>query len=137
MRIMNKSRWHLIALVIYLMMVFVISHVSLASFRLPIDTQWDKVCHFVEYIPVGFLLFGWLIHRKATKVVSALAISLQALGLLALLGIADEIHQSFVPLRQPSFFDAVADVIGGFVGISFGLTLWRRRVSQSQSETTS
>jgi len=37
-------------------------------------------------------------------------------------GILDEYHQSFVPLRNVSFGDIIADTVGGFIA-----ALWARR----------
>jgi VanZ family protein len=34
-------------------------------------------------------------------------------------GITDEIHQSFVPMRDASMYDVMADSIGSFVGAYF------------------
>ena len=133
----KNARWFLVALIIYLTLVFVISHMSASSFRLQNQFLWDKSCHFIEYIPVGFLLVGWLIHRRPTKANGFLFVSLQALAILMLLSAADEMHQSFIPSRHPSFLDAIADTLGGSVGISIGLFLSRRRANPSQSETTS
>ncbi len=34
-----------------------------------------------------------------------------------LYGISDEFHQSFVPGRQPSWYDVLADGLGGLLGV--------------------
>lgn len=50
-----------------------------------------------------------------------------ALSLLmtGLYGVSDEVHQSFVPGRSASVYDALADVAGA--GIVCGLWYWRQR----------
>ena len=43
----------------------------------------------------------------------------------ALYGLSDEIHQSFVPTREASFRDLVADIGGGVIGVAISLVLRR------------
>jgi VanZ family protein len=44
-------------------------------------------------------------------------------ALAALYGASDEVHQSFVPLRQAEALDVVADTIGAGIA-AFGLYAW-------------
>jgi VanZ family protein len=46
-------------------------------------------------------------------------------------GISDEIHQSFVPTRNPKFTDVLFDTIGGIIG--FLLTSSYLKLSRSKS----
>lgn len=49
-----------------------------------------------------------------------------ACGLCFLYGASDEVHQAFVPGRNPSFMDLGADVLGSSLGI---ITYTRKRQS--------
>ena len=51
------------------------------------------------------------------------------LGVPLLYGIVDEWHQSFVPGRDASLRDVVADAVGAAVGIAAHVALTRRRDS--------
>jgi VanZ family protein len=65
---------------------------------------FDKAVHFFSFALLGFLF--------------AKALNSPRLGfvLAALYGIIDELHQSFVPLRDANFWDWVADVLGAYFG---------------------
>ncbi|HTM19011.1 MAG TPA: VanZ family protein [Kofleriaceae bacterium] len=77
---------------------------------LPIP-QLDKLIHCTEYTVFGFLLARALrLHAAATAAV------VLAIAGAALLGAADETWQSFVPGRQSSGYDWLADLIGGTIG---------------------
>ena len=66
----------------------------------------DKVAHFGLYAVMGALL-AWGRVRSGSGVAHAWPLSL---GMLYALG--DEWHQSFVPGRDPSVGDFIADVLG-------------------------
>jgi VanZ family protein len=65
---------------------------------------FDKAAHFFSFALLGFLF--------------AKALNSPRLGfaLAALYGIADELHQGFVPLRDASFWDWLADALGAYFG---------------------
>ncbi len=69
-----------------------------------LPAPYDKAAHFFSYALLGFLL--------------SRALNNPRLGFLmgALYGITDEIHQSFVPMRDASFWDWVADALGAYFG---------------------
>jgi VanZ family protein len=75
----------------------------------------DKVLHAVEYGILAVLLYRAIKHTVSTRWAMSLAIfSAMAYG------ITDEIHQWFVPHRQPDFFDLLANTIGATILV----TLW-------------
>lgn len=76
----------------------------------------DKVFHFVAYFVLGTTL-AWAGRKSRGK---ALHMALFAAGVLYAL--SDEWHQSFVPGRDPSAGDLVADILG--LGLGYGLVLW-------------
>ena len=75
----------------------------------------DKLYHFAAYAVMGILFY---------RAYQTLPIknNIQLLLLLSLIsaclyGISDEIHQSFVPERDGSLLDVVADMLGAVCGI--------------------
>lgn len=83
---------------------------------------WDKVCHFLEYLLLSLLLAralqtGAVSHPKSRY--------LLAFGISFLYGVSDEFHQYFVPNREASGFDLLADLSGSAAGIP--ISRWIRR----------
>ena len=111
------SAW--LAVVLYAALIFA---VSAMSFPFPYirDVEkyhYDWIFHIIEYV-----VFGWLVARAFD--VSFPFQSLWALGLTAFTlgsgyGVTDEWHQSFVPYRNPSVADWIADSAGSAVGVFF------------------
>lgn len=114
--ISRKSRIYLIALGVYLCIVFLLSHVSPGSLAFVRPVFWDKALHFIEYIPIGFLVMGFLLHSEFRHRAIWLSVLLSALS-VTILGGFDEVHQSFVPGRVMSIGDLFADFLGGLAGI--------------------
>lgn len=86
----------------------------------------DKLLHLLEYAVMGFLtargaMLTWDLSRVGGVALGA--------GIAAALGAFDEIHQYFVPGRDASVFDAMADlggaVIGALVFVSLGFVLYQ------------
>ncbi len=65
----------------------------------------DKTVHFAEFFVFGFLVF------KATAPSNRRSILFSLLFALSY-ALLDEVHQSFVPLREASIFDFMADAAG-------------------------
>jgi len=77
----------------------------------------DKIIHFCVYAILGFLF------ARALANVSSLGrfeITVIAMLLSFFYGIADEVHQSFVPSRTAELYDLIMDLAGGL----FGATLY-------------
>lgn len=76
------------------------------------DPPWDKFAHIATFALVGCAAGvasgsqGWF--RIAYCVAGALA-----------LGIADELHQAYLPGRYASWADLIADTAGGLAGAGF------------------
>ena len=76
----------------------------------------DKLLHGIEYAIFGGLVFHAL--QDSPKTPETLKKTIVFSFLLVLLyGISDETHQYFVPKRDASFFDLIADLVGGGLGI--------------------
>jgi VanZ family protein len=77
-------------------------------------TLSDKGLHLIEYAVLSGLLcraflWGENLFRRQWAVPLAILVA-------SLYGISDEIHQSFVPFRDSSWLDWVADTLGASIG---------------------
>jgi len=101
------------ATVLFLLSSLSDSDLSTFSFSFPFD---DKVIHLALYSVLGGTLqFGWLNSRSGMAHWTLIAIGI-------IYGVSDEWHQSFVPGRNPSIADLLADAIGVLMGYAF--TYW-------------
>ncbi len=92
-----------------------------SSFDLP---YFDKLCHFIEFGGLTFLLIRALSLTYAIRAsISWLAI--WAVILVVLYGASDELHQAFTPNRVMSGYDLLADTTAA--GVVAGIWLWARR----------
>ncbi len=74
----------------------------------------DKVLHAIEYSLLGVLCyraFRWGTNQSWGQQAVPLAILLASLY-----GASDEVHQAFVPFRESSWQDWLADTIGAVIG---------------------
>jgi VanZ family protein len=96
-----KFGWWLLAF-LHVGIIWAFSSRSGSEVGLP--PPWDKAAHFFSFALLGFLF--------------AKAFNSPRLGFVfaVLYGIIDELHQSFVPLRDASFWDWVADALGAYFG---------------------
>lgn len=88
----------------------------------------DKGLHAIEYAVLGLLCYRAFRHAAG----DGAARSALLLAVLASTGygITDEIHQAFVPLREPDAWDVLADLLGSVLGAS----AWRG--SEARHSTT-
>jgi VanZ family protein len=90
--------------------------------RPPGPTIWllqqlgDKVLHAIEYGIMGILCFRAFRHAAGTR--AARSALLLAVAAATVYGVTDEIHQVFVPMREPDALDVVMDFIGAVIGAS-------------------
>ncbi|MBN2716236.1 MAG: VanZ family protein [Deltaproteobacteria bacterium] len=111
------------ALLSYLLLIFIVSHLSALQLRIIPFSYWDKAVHCIEYFPVGFLISG-MIHSKWTSI-KAPAVIVLTIFIVGILAGLDEFHQSFVPGRDASLADVVADLIGGTFGTVVFAAFWK------------
>jgi VanZ family protein len=107
--------WHHVAAwapaVIYAAVIF---HFSSESNPLPVLTEhvWDKALHALEYAGLALLVSrGWQGEGFGRGWALVLAIVVTTLY-----AASDEFHQLWVPGRDSSVFDWMADAIGGAAG---------------------
>ncbi|MGH8615616.1 MAG: VanZ family protein [Gammaproteobacteria bacterium] len=113
-----------IAAVVWATVIFLASSVTLETTAEPLPGG-DKIVHIAFYaILAYFVLCGWCIAKNKTLRKKEVVV---VLTVIILYGISDEFHQSFVPGRQPSGYDVLADGVGGLLGLLvLGLQLQRR-----------
>ena len=80
---------------------------------------WDKLLHAVGYAVLGVLALrafhgGFARLRPAPTALAGLTVILW--------GISDEVHQSFVPGRNASVWDVVADAVGFALAVALLVT---------------
>lgn len=94
----------------YAALIFFLS--SQSTFPVPAGVwSFDKGIHCVEYAVLGWLLMrAWLGegHSPARAAVFSLLMAVAY-------GVSDEVHQSYVPGRTSSIYDALADAVGAAV----------------------
>ncbi len=94
---------------LYLVLIFIGSSSSTVPVPQLIPYQ-DKLEHFSEYFILGIILFfNHRLGRKVNKAISVIVLFSWPL--------LDEFHQSFVPMRDASVFDAMADYVGMLAAI--------------------
>ena len=95
----------------YMGIIFYLS--SLHNIPLPklLPRNFDKVIHMCAYIPLAYLLYLSLKKSGISKYVFV-----SALVFASVYGISDELHQVFVPGRDASVGDFLADTLGALLG---------------------
>lgn len=120
---MRRFLWYQGPLVGWAITIFILSSLPKLS-KISLLPHTDKVAHAIFY---GVL--AWAAHRAfynqdrwaAVRSWSRLLAILFAL----LYGLTDEVHQSFVPGREPSLLDLAADAVGATIAVA--LIAWRQR----------
>lgn len=97
----------------YMALIFYMSSKPAPAGLLPEIWNIDKAVHLIEYGILGALWFRALGVGKTNIGRTAII----AWAVTFLYGVSDEIHQYFMPERSCEFFDAMADGIGGWVGV--------------------
>jgi VanZ family protein len=101
-------------LIIYCVAIYIQSDLP-SSERLPIFQFSDKVLHFLAYAGMG-VLFYRAYQTLRVKDNLRMLMLLSAVS-ASLYGISDEIHQYYVPFRDASILDVVANILGAFCGV--------------------
>lgn len=100
----------------YAGLIFYLSAQSHPETHVPFVTYFsDKVLHAVEYAVLGALCYR-AIRGSGSDSWSRQAIPAAVL-LTSLYGLSDEVHQAFVPFRESSWLDWLADTVGAAIGV--------------------
>lgn len=100
--------------------IFFLSHQPSLKVVPPIFPNQDKVLHMVEYF---FLYVAMFMNRDIFGSSHPFALMFAAGTMYA---ISDEIHQNFVPGRDCSAADLLADVLGLAAGLAVCLSYFRK-----------
>ncbi len=109
---------------IWMAVTFYISHQSVVS--IPLGAP-DYVAHGVSYAGLGALIVRALAGGRLSAMSWRLVLLATLIG--GVYGVSDEFHQSFIPGRDSSLSDIVADTVGVLVGASVAAVAgaWLRR----------
>jgi VanZ family protein len=118
---MTRNRLRLTLLILYLGLIFFTSSRPYFQPPGPEIGSIDKLAHFGEYFMLGLLLFA-AIGRSISPSKLGTFLFLFAVG--ASIGALDEMFQSYIPGRDMSIYDWIADAAG--VSLSTGLTVYLR-----------
>ena len=114
---MGQLLWYWMPVALYAGTIFYLSSQSHPEEQLPsflLKDVSDKVLHAVEYSILSLLCyraFRW----TAEPAVARRAVVL-AIVTASVYGLTDEAHQLFVPFRESSWQDWLADTIGAVIG---------------------
>jgi VanZ family protein len=113
------GRWfrYWLPAVAYASLIFYLSSLPHPEEDLPkflFEKFGDKLLHVVEYAVLALLCyraFRWAAGPRIAHGAVALAIVAASFY-----GMTDEVHQAFVPFRESSWLDWVADTVGAVIG---------------------
>lgn len=91
--------------------------------KLLLEAVGDKLLHLAEYAVLSVLCYRAF--RLAAGPGAARHALVLAIAAASFYGLTDEVHQAFVPNRESSLFDWLADTVGAAIGAS-GAHYWGR-----------
>ena len=94
----------------YLFLILIGSSIPGKSVPTVFSLTWDKLLHVIEYFFLGIL--GYRAYENKYKYIT---IVISMFGIV--FGCIDEIWQLFIPGRNPSYYDVIADGIGVILGV--------------------
>jgi VanZ family protein len=112
-----------------MVLIFAVPNIiSLSGGEPTIPKRYDKLVHFVEYLILAFLVyrgFSQPPRRQGLLLFCAAAFAGLAVGAL------DEYTQHFLPRRDSSILDWLADAVGVIAGTSLA-SIWHRRANEKR-----
>lgn len=105
----------------YAAVIMIVSSIPSEEFPVGMPFNLDKVAHAVEY---GILAFFVCRAARAPGPPVLVLIALSCAGY----GILDELHQSLIPGRFPSVWDAAADAAGSALAVF----LWHHKTNKTR-----
>ena len=112
--------YYWLPLIIYCIAIYIQSDFP-ASEHIPTFEFSDKILHFLAYAVMGVLFYrAYQTLRLKDNLKMLILLSVVSASLY---GISDEIHQYFVPFRDASIFDVIANILGAICGV-YLYSLW-------------
>ena len=111
---LNTFLYRWLPLIVYCLAIYIQSDFP-ASEHLPSFEFSDKFIHFFAYAVMG-VLFYRAYQTLPAKDDSRMLILLSVVS-ASLYGISDEIHQYYVPFRDASIYDGIANFLGALCGV--------------------
>jgi len=115
--VMVQVLWYWVPVVLYAGTIFYLSSQLHPEEQLPsflLEEVSDKVLHAMEYAGLGGLCYRAFRWGMSGQVASRAL--LFAIVTASLYGMSDEAHQLFVPFRESSWLDWLADMVGAVIG---------------------
>jgi VanZ family protein len=115
--VMVQVLWYWVPVVLYAGTIFYLSSQLHPEEQLPsflLEEVSDKVLHAMEYAGLGGLCYRAFRWGMSGQVASRAV--LFAIVTASLYGMSDEAHQLFVPFRESSWLDWLADMVGAVIG---------------------
>jgi VanZ family protein len=117
----HRYKFVYVPLLVYWFIIFI--GTTLPSSQLPnIGPLSDKAKHFIAYFLLSVMLDFALSFQKKKPWLSKYS-NFFTFIIVALYGILDEIHQSFIPGRSCDINDWYADISGAFLGMILAFLL--------------
>jgi VanZ family protein len=127
----NRWIWYWLPVVAYAALIFYLSSLPHPEENLPkilFEKLGDKLLHMIEYAVLA-LLFYRASRRAAGPRIAQRALLLTIL-VVSFYGMTDEVHQAFVPFRESTWSDWLADTAGGIIG-----AVWASRMMERATES--
>lgn len=123
---MKKAIVQWVPLGFWIALIFGLSSIPVISDEgLSLPEGFDKVVHFAEYAILAVLFYRGLRYNNSRKWwYVTISVVLVGVSVAAL----DEMYQSFIPGRDSSIFDLLADSVGIAVGTGVAILRYDRSV---------
>jgi len=109
------ERFRQVPMILVMGTIFFLSHQTGSDLSLPSFPGSDKVAHLIAYGVLGATVFFAFTPGKRCSFPRKYIIMAVLVALIY--GILDEFHQSFIPGREVSAGDVLADLTGGIAGV--------------------
>ena len=106
-----------VPVILYAAVIFTLSSFSFAVPSGLRVQNLDKLIHLIEYGIFGYLLARAFLEASPTSLQKSF--QMWAMIIAICYGFTDEIHQSFVPMRETSSIDLIFDGIGAILAQFF------------------
>ena len=111
---LKRFTFYWLPVIVYCLLIYIQSDFPSIE-HIPSFEFSDKVLHFFAYAVLGVLFYR--AYRTLRIKGDPRMLILISIVSATLYGISDEIHQYFVPFRDASIYDAIADALGAICGV--------------------